>query len=54
MMSTKRATPGLVKIIFVNDVINKILSRDSNCSVDMVMWPKFGNSNISMREVFIS
>ena len=35
------------------DVIKKILSRDSNYLVDMVMWLKFGISNISMREVII-
>ena len=65
MMSAKMATPGLRKIkvfwkkgydviIFVNDVTNKILSRDSNYIVDVVMWPKFGNSSISMREVIIT
>ena len=62
MMSAKMATPGLLKIkvfwnigydviIYVHDVTNKILSRDSNYIVDVVMWPKFGNSSISMREV---
>ena len=51
MMSAKMATPG---IIFFQDVTNKILSRDSNYVVDMVMWPKFGNSSISMREVIIT
>ena len=65
MMSVKMATPGLHKIkvfwkkgydviIFVNDVTNKTLSRDSNYIVDVVMWPKFGNSSISMREVIIT
>ena len=53
MMSAKMATPGLLKILFwnkdhdviipVDDVTNKILSRDSNYIVDVVMWPKFGN-----------
>ena len=54
MMSEKLATPGFLKIkIFWNksygdiildyDVINKILSRDSNYVVDVAMWPKFGN-----------
>ena len=38
-------------ITFVHDVTNKILSRGSNYIVDMVMWPMFGNSSISMREV---
>ena len=33
------------------NVINKILSRDWNYIVDAVMWPKFGNSGISVREV---
>ena len=53
MMSAKMATLGLLKIkvfrnkgydviISVYDVINKNLSRDSNCIVDVVMWPKFG------------
>ena len=62
MMLAKMATPGLFKItvfwnkgydvtIFVVDVTNKILSRDSNSIVDAFMWPKFGNSSISMREV---
>ena len=64
MMSAKLATLGLLKIkvfwnkgydviISVHDVTNKILSRDSNYIVDVVMWPKFGNSSISMREVII-
>ena len=59
------ATPSLLKIkvfwknsydviIYVHDVTNKILSRDSNYIVDVVMWPKFGNSSISMREVIIN
>ena len=53
------ATPGFSKIklfwkkvydaiIFVN-VTKKNLSSDSNCIVDVVTWPKFGNCNISMR-----
>ena len=61
MMLAKKATLGLLKwkvfwnkgcdvIVSVHDAINKILSRDSNCIVDVFMWPKFGNSNISMRE----
>ena len=33
-------------IISVHDVRNKILSRDSNYSVSVVMWSKFGNSSI--------
>ena len=47
------ATLGVLKIsmIPVDDVINKILSRGSNYIVDVFMWPKFGNSSISMREV---
>ena len=64
-MSQKLATPGLLKIkIFRNkgydviipdsDVTNKILSRDSNYILDVVMWSKFGNSSISMREVIMT
>ena len=58
----KMATPSLLEltvfwnkgydvIIFVDEVTNKILSRDSNYIVDVFMWPKFGNCSISMREV---
>ena len=65
MMSAKLATLGLFKIkvfwskgydviVFVHDVTNKVLSSESNYIVDMAMWPKFGNSNISMREVIIT
>ena len=64
MMPSKMATPGLLEIlvfwnkgydfiIYVHDVTNKILSCDLNYIVDVVMWPKFGNTNISMREVII-
>ena len=64
MVSVKLATLGLFKIkIFKKkgydviiadyDVSNKILSHNSNYIKDMVMWPKFGNSSISMREVNI-
>ena len=31
-------------LISVHDVINKILSRDSNCIIDVAIWLKFGNS----------
>ena len=62
MMSAKMATPGLLKItvfwnkgydviIYVDDVTNKILWHDSNYIVDLFMWPKFGNTSISMGEV---
>ena len=65
MMTTKMAAPGLLKIkvfwnkecdvkIFVHDVTNKTLSRDSNYIVDLVMWPKFGNCSISIRKVVIT
>ena len=65
MMSAKLAPAGLLKIkifqnktydviIAVYDVTNKILSRDSNFIVDVVLRPKFGNFNISMREVIIT
>ena len=66
MMSAKMATPGLLNIkIFwnkgydvtmpVHDVTSKILWRDLNYIVDVVMWPKFGDSSSSsMREVIIT
>ena len=52
MNSAKMATLGIIKtklfwskgyggIISVHDVANKILSRESNYIVDVVMWPKF-------------
>ena len=41
-------------IISIQAVINKILSNGSNYTVDVVMWLKFGNSRIYMREVIIS
>ena len=64
-MSAKLATLGLLNIklfwnkgyiviSYVYDVTNKILSRDSNYIVEVTMWPKFGNSSISMREVIIT
>ena len=40
--------------ISVYDITNKILLRDSNYIVDVVMWPKFGSSSISIREVIIT
>ena len=64
MMSAKMATPDFLKIkdfwkshdfiISVHDVTNKILSRDSNYNLDVVMWSNFGNSSISVREVIIT
>ena len=62
MMSAKMATPGLLKvmcfwnkgydiIMYIHDVTNKIWSRDSIYFIDAVMWPKFDNSSISIREV---
>ena len=65
MMPAKMATLALLKIkvfrnkgydviISIYDVINKILLRDSNFIVDVVMWPEFGNFRTSMREVIIT
>ena len=53
MVSAKIAILGLLEIkvlwnkgydviIYMHDFTNKVLSRDSNCIVDVVMWPKFG------------
>ena len=64
-MSAKLANLGLLKIkvfwskghdviISVYDATNKILSCESNYIVEVVMWPKFGNSSISMSEVIIT
>ena len=65
MMSAKKTILGLHQIkvywnesydviISVYDVINKNLSRGSNYIVDVVMWPKFGNSGTCMKEVIIT
>ena len=65
MMSAKMATPALLKIkvfwnkgyyviYYVYDVTNKILSHYSNYIMDVVMWPKFGNSSICIGEVIIT
>ena len=65
MMFAKFATLDLLKIkvfwnkdddvmIFVNDVTNKVLLHESNYIVDVVMLTKFGNSNVSMKEVIIT
>ena len=64
MMSVKMTMLNLLEIkvflskgddiIYVNDVTNKILSRDSNYIANVVMWLNFGNSSISLREVIIT
>ena len=59
------ATLGLLKIklfgnksynviISVHDFTSKVLSRDSNYIINLVMRPMFGNSNISVRGVIIT
>ena len=45
---------GYDVIIFVHNVTNQILLRESNYILDVITWPKFGNSSISMREVIIT
>ena len=63
MMSAKMTTLGLLKIkiflnedydviFFVYDVTNKILSRDSIYVVNVVMWPKSGNSNLNFIRIW--
>ena len=65
IMSAKLATLGLLKInllwnkgydIFssVDEVADKILSRDAIYIVDVVMWSKSGNSRISITGVIIT
>ena len=62
MMPAKVSTLGLLKkryfeinvIISVHGVANKILSRDSNYIVVVVISPKFGNSSIPLREVIVT
>ena len=38
----------------VYDVNNKILWHASHCILDLVVWSKFGNSSISLRQVVIT
>ena len=45
---------GYGVIISLHDVTYKILLHDSNYILDVVIWPKFGNFSISMREVIIT
>ena len=65
IISTKLVTPGLLGIKvtwskrydiinFVYDVTNKILASESNFIVKAALWPRFGNSSISTREVIIT
>ena len=65
MIPAKLVTLGLFKIkifwnrgydviIFVQQVTNKILLHDSNYFVDVVIWPKFDKSSISITEVIIT
>ena len=41
-------------MVSVHEVSNKILSRNSNFIVNVVMWSKFGNSSISMKVVIMT
>ena len=45
---------GYDLITSVYDVINKNLSSESNFTVNVVTWPKFGNSKTSMREIIVT
>ena len=45
---------GYYIIYSIYDVNNKILSHDSNYIMDVVMWPKLGNSSICIKEVIIT
>ena len=64
-MSAKLVTPGLLEIklfqnkgydivIFDYNATKKISSKDSNYIVYVVMWPKFGNTSISVREFIVT
>ena len=44
---------GYDVIFSFHDVTNHILSHDWNYTVPVFMWPKFGNSSISMRKCSI-
>ena len=38
----------------VHYVTTAVLSRESNYIVDVVMWPKVGNSSISFRKIILA
>ena len=58
MMSAKMATPVFWNkdhyVIYSYDVINITSSHESNYIMYVLMWPKFGNSRICIREVIIT
>ena len=65
IISAKLATPGFLKmkvfwnkgyavISSVDEFINKLSSRDSIHIVNVVMWIKFGNPSITMRQFIIT
>ena len=45
---------GYAILISIHDVTNNLLLRDSNYIADVVMWPKFDNSTLSMKEVIVN
>ena len=65
IISSKLATPGFLKmkvfwnkgygvISSVDEFINKLSSRDSIHIVNVVMWIKFGNPSITVRQFIIT
>ena len=65
VMSAEFDIPGFLKIkefwneryddiISIYDATNKILWRESNYVLDVVIWPTYVNSSISMTEVIIT
>ena len=54
VISGKIVTPGLLNHGFYPWRHHQILSRDLNYIVNLIVWPKFGNSSISMTEVIIT
>ena len=64
-MSAELVTPGLLEIklfqnkgydiiIFDYNVTKKMSSKDSNYTVYVIMWPKFGNTSISVSEFIVT
>ena len=43
-----------VSEIYVHDISNKILLCDSNHIAGLVMWSKFANSSIFLKEVIVT
>ena len=54
MVSEKLATLGVLKIKIFQNKDYEIIIPDYDVTKNVVIWPKFANSSISMRKVIIT